>query len=282
MTKSHFAMLAAIVSLGALSGYAAAQPYPSKPVRIIVSAAPGGPPDIRARWLAQRLSPALGQPIVVDNRPGAGGIIGTEAAARSMADGHTIALVTQGTLAINPHIYSRLGYDALVDFAPITRLSVNPFLLTVHPGIPANSVGELVKYAKLHPGQLNFGSDGIGTPPHVAGELFKRAAGIDVIHVPYKSGPQTVSDLISGRIAYTLDSLALLLPHASAGTIRALAVTSPQRMAALPDIPTIAESGLPGFAYFAWMGLAAPAGTPKDIVARLYGEIKSILRTPDA
>jgi len=275
------AIMLAVIGLGT-TGTAAAQAYPAKPVRLIVPSGPGGPPDIRARWLAEKLSPALGQPVIVDNKSGAGGIIGTEAGARSAPDGYTILLTHQGTVAINPHIYARLGYDPLKAFAPVSRLVVSALLLAVHPDAPVKSVGELLQLAKQSPGKLTYGSPGTGTPPHLAAELFKRMAGIDTLHVPYKSPAPALFDLMGGRLSYTFDSLAIQMPQVKAGKIRALGVTSGQRLASLPEIPTVAEAGLPGFEYWSWMGICAPAGTPRPIVARLNQEIVHILGTQQA
>ena len=256
--------------------------YPSKPIRLIVPSGAGSPPDIRARWLAEKLRLVLGQPIVVDNRPGAAGMIGTDAAARSAPDGYTLVMVHQGTLALNPHLYAHLPYDPVTDLAPVSRLVVSAMMLAVHPSVPANSVADLVRLAKEKPGQLNFGSGGTGSPPHMAGELFRHMANIDVWHIPYKTAPDALTDLIGGRITYTIDGIAIQLPQVRAGRIRALAVTSAHRLPAFPDIPTVAESGLPGYEYWAWMGVCAPAGTPKEIVTRLNAEITKIARTPEA
>lgn len=264
------------------SAPALAQTYPSKPVRLIVPGPPGTAADIRARWIAEKLSPMLGQPIIVDNRAGAGGAIGTEAAAKSAADGYTILLVHQGTMAVNPHVYAKLGYDPLIDFAPITRLSLGPLLLAVNASLPVQSVADLVRLAKQKPGQINFGSPGNGTPPHLAGELFKHMAGIDVTHIPYKGGAQALTDLVAGQIAFSMDNLAVQLPQVKAGRIRAIATTGAQRIAALPEVPTVAEAGVPDYEYLAWMGIAAPAATPRAIVARLNFDIVTILSTPAA
>ena len=259
-----------------------AQAYPSKLIRLIVPSAPGASPDIRGRWIAERLRTALGQVLIVDNKSGAAGIIGTQAATLSPADGYTLLMVHQGTMALNPHLYPELPYDPIKDLAPVSRLVVSPLILTVHPEVPAHSVADLVRLAKEKPGQLNFGFPGVGTPPHMAGELFRRLARIDVLNVPYKSAPAAQTDLIGGRLTYTFDSIASQLPQVRAGTVRALAVTSAKRLAALPDIPTVAESGLPGYEYWSWMGICAPAGTPKEIILRLNTEISKILRTQEA
>ena len=271
---------AAIVSIG--PGVSEAQRYPSQPVRIIASAPPGTPVDIRARWVAEQLGPALGQPVVVENKGGAGGNIGMEAAARSAPDGHTLAIVHQGTLAINPHVYARVGYDPLGDFAPVTRLLDAPLLLAVQPEFPARSVADLVQLAKEQPGRLSYGSAGAGTPPHMAGELFRRAAGMEVVHVPYKGAAAALADLLGGRLAYTIDSAVIQGPQVRAGKLRALAVTSLERLATLPDVPTMSEAGFPGFHYVAWMGVAAPAATPPAIIERLNAELVKALRTREA
>jgi tripartite-type tricarboxylate transporter receptor subunit TctC len=272
--------LIALVTVG--SGPTFAQAYPGKPIRLIAPSAPGSPVDIRARWIAEKLAPALGQPVVVEDKAGAGGSIGTEAVARSTPDGYTLVLAHQGTFAINPHLYARTGYDPIADFAPVTRLVVSPMLLAVHPGMPVNSVADLIRLAKEKPGQLVFGSAGNGTPPHMAGELFKRTAKIDVVHVPYKSASPALVDLMAGRLSYTFDSLAIQLPQVRTGTIKALAVTSAKRLASLPDVPTVSESGLAGFEYWSWMGICVPAGTPREIVSRLNQAIVGILGTPQA
>ena len=258
-----------------------AESYPSKPIKIIVPAVAGSPPDVRARWLAERLYPALGQRVVIENKPGAGGIIGAAAAAKSAPDGYTLLAVTQGTLAFNPHLYTEPGYDALWDFAPVTRVSVGALLLVVHPMVQAKSVADLIRLAKAAPGQLMFGSAGIGTPPDMAGELFKRRANIEVTSVPYKGGNLAHIDLIAGRLTYTIDGIGILLPHVNSGKLRALAVTSLERVAALPEVPTFAESGLPGYEYEAWTGLCVPAGTPKALIFRLNAELVKILGTPE-
>ena len=260
--KFNFAKIAAAVLMStALANACFAQAYPSRLIRLIVPSAPGGPSDIRARWIAERLRPALGQGIIVDNKGGAAGIIGTQAAARSEANGYTVVLVHQGTLALNPHLYPDLPYDPIKDLAPVSRLVVSPLLLAVHPEVPARSVADLVRLAREKPGQLNFGSPGTGTPPHMANELFTRLAQLDVMHIPYKSAPAAQIDLIGGELTYTFDAIASQLPQVRAGKIRGLAVTSAKRLAALPDIPTIAESGLPGYEYWSWMGICAPTTT---------------------
>jgi tripartite-type tricarboxylate transporter receptor subunit TctC len=274
--------LSLAILVASLWSSAFAQTYPSKPIRLIVPNPPGSAVDIRGRWIAERLARVLGQSVVVDNRGGAGGTVATEAAARSTPDGYTLVLVHQGTLVLAAYTYPGLGYDPIADFAPITRLSVNPFLLAVNASVPVSSVSDLVRLAREKPGQLNYGSPGSGTPPHLAGELLKSMANIDVAHIPYKGGGAALTDLVGGRLAYTFDNLSVQLPQVKAGKIKALAVTGARRLASLPDVPTLAESGLPGYDFLAWMGISAPARTPDAIVGRLSQEITKILATTEA
>jgi tripartite-type tricarboxylate transporter receptor subunit TctC len=277
---SRLALGLALVS-PALCG-AADPPWPSRPITIITPGDAGGVLDIRARWLAERLTPLLGQNVVVDNRPGAGGALGTQAGARSPADGHTLTLIHLGTMAINPHFYSRLGYEPLTDFIPITQVSGGPQLIVVHPAVKANNLAELVSLVKAQPGQLNFGSSGIGTPAHLASELFKRSSALDVVHVPFKGGGQAVSALLAGQVTFMAESPSVLVQHVATGRLRALAVTGPTRLKSLPDVPTTAEAGLPEVELVAWTGLAAPAGTPRPVIDRLHREIRDLMTTPKA
>lgn len=278
----HVARLIALLLVCAGTVPAAAQDYPSGPVRIIAPSPPGSPRDIRARWVAERLAPALGQPVIVENKAGAGGNIGMQAAAKSAADGLTLVIVDTGTLAQNPHLYQRPGYDALADFIPVTRLVDSPLMIAVHPDVPARSVAELIQLARDQPGKLSYGSSGIGTPPHLAGELFKKMAGIDVAHVPYKGAAPALADLLGGRITYTIDGLSMQMPPVNAGKLRPLAVTGTTRSSIAPDVPTVSEAGLAGYEYRSWMGIAVPAGTPKAIVTRLNQELVRVLRQPEA
>jgi len=277
-------MAAAVAGLllAACAQAATQETWPSRPVHLVVPGGAGGVIDVRARWLAQRLTPALGQPVIVENRTGAGGNLGMETAARSVPDGYTLVVIHQGVMTVNPHLFAHPGYDALADFAPVTSLGVSPLLLAVNSDTPVKSVRQLVDLARASPGKLSFGSPGIGTPPHLAGELFKRATGIDVIHVPYKGGGQAASDLIAGHITFTIDGPIVQLQPVLAGRLRALAVTGPSRLALLPDVPTMAEAGWPDFVFVSWVGIAAPAGTPPAIVDRLYREITAIYATPEA
>jgi len=262
------------------AGAAAQTGYPAKPVRFIVPSAAGGGTDIIARALAQKLSESLGQPFVVDNRPGAGQMIGIEMAAKSSADGHTI-LMAASTLAINPVMYKKLSYDPLRDFAPITQAASLANVLVVHPSLPVKSVAELIAYAKQRPGQLNFASAGVGTSPQMSIELFKSMAGIDMVHIPYKGTSPGVVDLLAGQVSVMAPNLLTALPHIKAGKLRALAVTSAKRSEGLPEVPTIAESGLPGYDSTQWYGVLAPAGTSRGIVVRLHDEIVRALRAPE-
>jgi tripartite-type tricarboxylate transporter receptor subunit TctC len=271
-----FALCAGIASV------AAAESYPSKPIRMIVTGTPGGPPDLLARWLAERLGPALGGAIVVENRPGAGGNIAMQATMRSAADGYTLVVAGQGPFALNPHLYANPGYNPIADFAPITQIERGALLLAVNPEVPAHSIAELMALANRKPGELNYGSPGTGTPPHLAGELFSRSASLKVVHVPYAGPSAAMLDLIAGRLAFTFGAVNIQLPQVKAGKIRAIAVTSAARLEALPEIPTVAESGLPGFEYIGWLGIAAPAGTPAPIIERLQRAIALILLTDEA
>ena len=254
-------------------------PYPTKPVRFIVPSAAGGGTDIIARALAQKLSESLGQQFVVDNRPGAGQMIGIELAAKSPSDGHTI-LMAASTLAINPVMYKKVPYDPLRDFAPITQAASLPNVLVVHPSLPVKSLAELIAYAKQRPGQLNFASAGIGTSPQMSVELLKSMAGIDMVHIPYKGTSPGVVDLLAGQVSVMAPNLLTALPHIKAGKLRALAVTSAKRSEGLPDVPTIAEL-LPGYDSTQWYGVLAPAGTSRGIVLRLHDEIVRALRAPE-
>ena len=257
--------------------------WPAKPLRIIVPGGTGGLVDMRARWLVPRLALALGQSVVVENKAGAGGNIGTEMGARSAPDGYTLVIIHQGTMAVNPHLYARVGFDPLVDFIALTRIGgASPLVLAVAADSPAKDLNDLLRMAREKPGRLSFGSPGIGTPPHMAAELFKRLAGVDAIHVPYKGGGQAANDLIAGHVNWTFDGSTVQLPLIKAGRTRALAVTSSGRVAGLPDVPTLAEAGVPGYEFTSWSGIAVPAGTPPPIVARLHAEISKILGSAEA
>jgi tripartite-type tricarboxylate transporter receptor subunit TctC len=256
--------------------------YPTKPVRLVVPFPAGGTTDILARAVAQKLSEAWGQQVIVDNRPGAGGNIGSDLVAKSKPDGYTLLMGTVGTHAINPSLYKNMPYDHVKDFAPVILVAGVPNVLVVNPSLPVHSVPELIAYAKANPGKLNFASSGNGTSIHLSGELFKAMTGVEMTHVPYKGSAPALTDLIGGQVQLMFDNLPSSLPFIKAGKLRALAVTSGARAAALPDLPTLAESGLPGFEASSWFGVLAPAGTPRDIVAKLNGAIAGWLASPEA
>jgi tripartite-type tricarboxylate transporter receptor subunit TctC len=256
--------------------------YPTKPVRLVVPFPAGGTTDILARAVAQKLSEAWGRQMIVDNRPGAGGNIGSDLVAKSAPDGYTLLMGTVGTHAINPSLYKNMPYDHVKDFAPVILVAGVPNVLVVNPSLPVHSVPELIAYAKANPGKLNFASSGNGTSIHLSGELFKAMTGVEMTHVPYKGSAPALTDLIGGQVQLMFDNLPSSLPFIKAGKLRALAVTSGARAAALPDLPTLAESGLPGFEASSWFGVLAPAGTPRDIVAKLNGAIAGWLASPEA
>lgn len=254
--------------------------YPARPIRILVPFAPGGTPDIQIRLLAEPLRELLGKPVVVDNRVGANGIVGMEIAARAPADGYTLIIATVGNWAVHPHL-SRLPYDVLKDFAPIIHVATTPGVLIVSTSIPVNSVKELIAFAKQNPGKLNYGSAGIGGFGHVSAELFSSMTQIKMTHVPYKSTVTAMTDLIAGQIHVLFNSAVQSVPHIKSGRVRALATTGTARVAVLPDLPTIAEAGVPGYENSTWSAIAAPARTPQAIVRRLNKEFAAILRMPD-
>jgi tripartite-type tricarboxylate transporter receptor subunit TctC len=268
--------------LVALAAGAQAQPYPSKPIRLVVPFPPAGTTDILAREVGQRLTEVFGQSVVIDNRPGAAGNIGSDLVAKSAPDGYTLLMGTVSTHAINPGLYSKLPYDHVKDFAPVALVARVPNVLEVTPSLPVNSVADLIKLAKEKPGQINFASSGSGTSIHLSGELFKTMAGVDMVHVPYKGSAPALQDLMAGQVQLMFDNLPSSLGQIKAGKLRPIAVTSAQRAPALPDIPTIAESGLPDFEATSWFGVLAPAGTPPEIVQRLNREIDKWLQSPEA
>lgn len=259
----------------------AADTYPVKPVRLIVPFPPGGPADGLARTVGDRLSASLGQSVIVDNRPGAGGNIGMELAAKAAPDGYTLVLAPAGNLTVNPSLYRNVPYDVARDFAPVTVIAAVPNLLVVNPGVPAQSLAELIQYAKDNPGRLNFSSPGSGSGAHLAGELLKSAAGIDLVHVPYNGIAPAVTAVVAGDVQLMFAGASSALPHVSAGKLRALAVASPKRIAAAPMLPTLDESGLPGFDVTSWYSIVAPAGTPPAVIERLQREIARALNNAD-
>ena len=273
--KIFFITLFAMVSGSALAA------YPDRPVRLVVPFPPGGPTDIVARPLAQNLSKNLGQQIIVDNRGGAGGNIGADAVVKSAADGYTLLMGTVGTHAINVSLYKKLSFDPVKDFAPVSLVAQSPVVLVVHPSMPAKTLNEFIALAKSKPGQITFGSAGSGSPGHLTGELFKDMAGVDLVHVPYQGSAPAISDLLGAQIQAMFDPIQATLSHVNAGKLRIVGVSSAKRSSAFPDVPTIAEAGVPGFETTAWWAVFAPAGTPKEIITRLNTEIVKIMRSPD-
>jgi tripartite-type tricarboxylate transporter receptor subunit TctC len=264
-----------------LGGTAIAQPYPSHPVKIVVPFPPGGSNDIIARILAQKLAERNGQPFVVENRGGAGGNIGAEAVANSDPDGYTLLLTAPPPLTTNAALYKNLKFDPSRAFAPVSLVATVPIVLVVHPSIAVKDVKELVALAKAKPGVLNFGSSGNGSTNHLAGELLKSMTGIDIVHVPYKGAAPAMTDLIGGHIPVMFDNMPAVLPQVQSKAINAIAVAGATRASALPDVPTVAESGVPGFEAFSWFGLVAPAQTPAPVLAKLQGDVEAILKMPD-
>lgn len=262
------------------SSTGAGDAYPWKVIQIIVPSPAGSPPDARARELADKLSPILGQPVIIVNKPGAGGAIGMQAGATSAADGHTLVFCTDAPLTINPSVYERLPYDPAKDFAPIMQVHQLPLLLVANASVKANTVSELIQLAKRQPGKLFYGSAGNGTPPHIFADLFKFTSGIDVAHVPYKGGPAATLALLAGEVSFTFDAVSQVLPHVKVGKLKALAVTGNKRLAVLPEVPTFAQAGIANM-QASWSALIAPAGTPREIVLRLNRELTRVLGSPD-
>jgi tripartite-type tricarboxylate transporter receptor subunit TctC len=262
----------AAAALIACATGAAAQNYPARPIRLIVPQPPGGSTDLVARPLGKVLGDLFGQSIVVDNRPGAGSLIGTDAVAKAAPDGYTLLMVA-ASFTINPSLHKQLPFDPVADFTPVSLLSAFPNLLVVHPSVPARSVKELIALAKSKPGELNYGSSGVATGTHLSMEMFKyMAGGLDIVHVPFKGGPPGVNALVAGQVQANMSTISTALPHVKAGALRALAVSSARRAPSLPDVPTVAEAGVPGYDYSSWVGLLAPAKTPQAVVARLAAE----------
>ena len=274
------ARLTAMLLLGAAS-LAHAQAWPNRPIKYIVNFAPGGTTDILARMLAPKFSEALGQPVVVENKPGQAGSIGAAELARAAPDGHTIGAGTISSHAINVSLYSKLPYDVFKDFAPITLLATLPNMLVIHPSIPANNVQELIAFLKANPNKHSFGSAGNGTSQHMSGELFKTMTGVQMQHIPYKGSGPMIPDLLGGVLSMSFENLTTAYPPAKQGKLKALAVTSAKRSFLAPEIPTLAEAGLPGYDISSWQALFTPAGVPKPIIDRLYAEVAKALKAPD-
>ena len=257
-----------------------AQLYPSKPIRLVIHFPPGGPTDFVGRAVAQKLTEAWGQQVIVDNRPSAGGIVGVEAVVRSNPDGHTLLFATGGSMSIAPAFNARLPYNVFKDLAPISLLVINPQILVLHPSLPANSVIELIALAKSRPGRINYASVGPGSPNHLGMEMLKAMAGIDMVHIPYKGTAPAITDVLAGQVSLMFNSMPSVLQHVRGGKLKGIAVGSAKRSPAAPDIPTVAESGVPGFDYVTWYGLFAPAATPRPVIDKLNAEIVKMLGEP--
>ncbi len=278
--RSRFLAVAALLLAALLPAVSHAQSWPARPIRLVVPFPPGGTPDILSRLLGQRASRALGQQVVVDNRVGAGGNVAMELVARSAPDGYTIIMGTIGTCALNPALYANLSFSVERDFAPLMLVGSIPNMLAVHPSVPVNSVKELVALAKSKPGELTYGSSGFGSSLHLAGELFRGSAGVDVVHVPYKGSQPALIDLVAGQVDFMFDNMPSILPMAQAGKVRPLAVTGTKRSPLFPAVPTMAEAGYPGFVITPWFGLLAPAKVPQPVLARLNAAFNEALADP--
>ena len=280
--KTRTARLICIAALaGSSADSALAQSYPSKALRIVVAQAPGAQSDLVTRLLGQKLGESLGQSVISDPRPGAGGAIGAEIAARAAPDGYTLLMATNSTHGSNPALYAKLPYDPIRDFAPITLTVVTPYVLATHPSLPVTTLKQLIAFAKSKPAQLNYASAGNGSTHHLCGELLKSMAGIDIVHVPYRGGPPATMAVLGGEMSMHFSSVSALHTHLKSGKLKALGVTAPRRSQLLPEIPTMSEAGLPGFEMLSWFGLLAPAATPVAIISRLNTETIKALNAPD-
>jgi tripartite-type tricarboxylate transporter receptor subunit TctC len=280
MQKLLNCTVAGVLAIAAVTAAAADAPYPNKVVRMILPFPPGGPTDILGRVVGQKLTEHLGQPVVIDNRPGAGGNVGTEYASKQAPDGYTLALISPA-LAISPSLYKKLGYDPAKDFAPVALVAQIPNVLLIHPSVPAKTLKEFVQLARAHPGKLNFGSGGLGTGQHLAGETLNVLEKIKMVHVPYKGSNQAMLGMIGGQIDMIVIGTPPAIPQVQAGRVRALAVLAAERVPALPEVPSAKEAGFPGFQVLSWYGIVAPAGTPREIIARLNTELTKIMKSPD-
>lgn len=276
----HPTIVCSVLAALALAGGAAAQTYPDKPVKIISPFSAGGPADIYARYLGQRLEKPLGQPIIVENRVGGGGIIGADAVAKAAPDGYTL-LVMSNTHTVNESLFTKKPYKLMTDLVPISPINYSDLLLVVHPEVPAKNLKELLDLAKSKPGQLNYASSGPGTPYHMAGELFKTMAGVDIVHVPHKESSGARVSVMGGQVQMMFDAITVMAKQAEAGKVRAIASSGRARSAILPDVPTVSEAGVPGYEAVIWLGIMAPAGTPKPIADRLNAEIQRVVSQPD-
>jgi tripartite-type tricarboxylate transporter receptor subunit TctC len=277
-TRIAATLLAGALSLSA--GIVQAQQWPTKPIRYIVPFPPAGATDITARIVAEKLGPALGQPVIVENKPGAAGNVGTELVAKSPPDGYTILQVTVAQ-SISETLYSKLGYSLLRDLQPVAAVARVPNVMVVNPSVPARTVQEFIALAKANPGKINFASSGSGTSIHMSGEMFKMLTGVDIVHVPYKGSGPALTDLLGGQVSVMFDNLPPSMPHIKSGKLRALAITTTTRYPGLPDLPTMVEAGVPGYDSAAWFGIMAPTGTPREVVTRINAEVNKILALPD-
>ena len=280
MKKSGIA-IAILAAAFLVAGSALAQSYPNKPMRLVVPFGPGGSNDIVGRIIAQKLGEYIGQPVIVDNRPGAGGTVGTDVVVKSSPDGYTLLIGATSTIAANVGLYPKRGFDPVTSLTPIVQIAAGSFLMVVPASSPAKSVREFIELARTRPGQLNYGTSGQGSSMHLMGEMFKMMAKVEMVHVPYKAGGPAIADLAVDRVQLVYSDLAALLPFVKSGQIRALAVTTPKRSALLPDLPTMTEAGVPGYDATSWYGILAPAGLPRDIVMRLNAEFTRIAHNPD-
>lgn len=274
-------LLLSAFALLSMMGTAYAESWPDKPVTIVVPWPPGGPSDIAARPMSKGLTESLGQSFIVDNRAGAGGNIGSAAVARSAPDGYTLLITSSAPIVINPSLYKKMPFDPAKDLAPVTNLLRVPLVLAAHPSVPANNLQELIALIKSQNGKFQYASAGTGTPQHMTGELFKTTAKLDVVHIPYKGSAPAINDLLGGHVPIMFDSMIAIMPHIKAGKLKPIAVTSSKRSPLLPDVPTFAESGMPAIESYAWYGFFAPAGTPKDILARLNSAALKVMKGPD-
>jgi tripartite-type tricarboxylate transporter receptor subunit TctC len=274
------ACVALVLALTGASPALSAEPYPTRPIRFVVGFAAGGATDLLARIAAQKLSERLGQQVVVENRPGAGGTVATTAVAQSPADGYTF-LVVSASHAINASLYRSLPYDTTADFVGVGTIATAPNVLVVHPSVPVNSLAEFIAYVKARPNTLNIASAGVGSSSHLAGELFKNMAGIQLVHVPYKGTAEAVRDLITGQVQSSVDAVSALLPYIDSGALKALGVGDPKPIAKLPKVPAITEAGVPGYSVFAWVGVVAPAKTPREMIQKMSDELAATMRSPD-
>lgn len=280
--RKALAVLASLAAgTAALPGAALAQAFPTRPITIVVPFSAGGTTDILARLVGQYLSTELGQPVVVENKAGAGGNIGGQYAAKAAADGYTLFMGTVGTHAINASLYKKMPFDPVKDFAPLTRVANVPNLLVVNPKQPFRTVPEMIAYAKANPGKINFGSPGNGSSPHLSGELFKSMTKVDLTHIPYKGSAPAVTDLLGNQIAIMFDNMPSVIPHVRSGKLHAIAITTSKRSPELPDVPTIAEAGVPGYEAMSWFGMFAPAATPKPVLNKLSGALAKVLANPE-